>query len=251
MFLKSLKSVQKPSTHKCLYSIQGPAAAHFSKVHGINKKSALLDMKDFDLFNGGLGHDAMHDIFEGVGPLEVKLVLSHCINNKWFTLTEYNDRLLNFNFGYGENDKPIPILPQALQPEKSLKSSASQMALLLRVLLGEKIPEEDLNWKCFLLLRKIVEIVLSPVVSTNLCSLKLLINEHHSLFVSLYGEDAYIPKAHFLLHYPEQMKLLGPMICTHTFRHEAKLNFFKRVSHLANFKNVTFSMVNRHQRWML
>ena len=46
------------------------------------------------------------------------------------------------------------------------------------------------------------------------------------------------------------MELLGPLVYTSTICYEAKLNFFKRVSSLANFKNVAFSMANRHQRWM-
>ena len=37
------------------------------------------------------------------------------------------------------------------------------------------------------------------------------------------------------------------MVRTHTFRHEAKLNFFKQVSRLSNF---SLSMANQHQRWM-
>lgn len=57
-------------------------------------------------------------------------------------------------------------------------------------------------------------------------SLKFLIKEHHGLFVQLY--DKYIPKFHFLVHYPEQMLAVGPMTRTWTMRHEAKLNFFKR-----------------------
>ena len=40
------------------------------------------------------------------------------------------------------------------------------------------------------------------------------------------------------------------MVRTWTIRHEAKLNFFKQASHLANFKNVAFALANRHQRWM-
>lgn len=238
---------------KHLQSLNGPAAAHFSKTYGINSRSALLDIKDFDIFRGGLAHDVMHDIFEGVAQLEVKLLLSHYISSRFFTLKEYNDRLLNFNFGYSEKDKPVPILPQALQPEKSLRSSASQMSLLLRILpflIAGEISEDDPHWKCFLLLRKIIDIVLCPVVTSNLCSeLKLLIREHHSQFVTLYGHGAYSPKFHFLVHYPEQMELLGPMVRTWTIRHEAKLNFFKRVSCLVNFKNIAFSMANRHQRW--
>ena len=46
------------------------------------------------------------------------------------------------------------------------------------------------------------------------------------------------------------MMMLGPMIRTWTMRHEAKLNFLKQASRLSNFKNITFSLANRHQRWM-
>jgi len=42
------------------------------------------------------------------------------------------------------------------------------------------------------------------------------------------------------------------MVRTWTIRHEAKLNFFKQASRLANFKNVNvaFSLASCHQRWM-
>ena len=212
---------------KHLDFLTGPAAAHFSKTYGVNTRSALLDVQHFDMFGGGLAHDAMHDLFEGVAPLEVKLLLSHYIAAHLFTLNEYNDRLLHFNFGYLEKDKPIPILPQALQPEKSLRSTASQMSLLLRILpflIADRVPEGDKYWECFMVLRKIIDVILCPVQTSNRCSsLKLLIREHHTLFVSLYGQDTYIPKCHFLVHYPEQIELLGPMVRTWTIRHEAKL----------------------------
>ena len=51
---------------------------HYSKTYGINRRSALLDIPLFSMFNGGLAHDVMHDILEGVASLEVSLVLHHC-----------------------------------------------------------------------------------------------------------------------------------------------------------------------------
>ena len=235
-------------------NLDGPAASHYSKTYGINRKSSLLDIPYFSMFGGGLPHDAMHDILEGIAPLEIKLLLSHCVTNGLFTLEDYNRRLMNFNFGYSETDKPVPILTRALQPDGSIRSSASQMLLLVRTLpflVGDKVPEDNAHWLSFLLLRKIVDIVVSPVFSESLCSsLKILIKEHHTKFVGLYGIETCIPKMHFLLHYPDQIQAVGPMVRTWTTRHEAKLNFFKQASHLANFKNVSFSLANRHQRWM-
>ena len=83
------------------------------------------------MLSGGLPHDAMHDILEGIAPCEIKLVLSHCIAGHPFTLDEFNDRLLNFNYGYSECDKQVPILSRTLHSDKSLRSSASQMLLLI------------------------------------------------------------------------------------------------------------------------
>lgn len=50
-------------------------------------------------------------------------------------------------------------------------------------------------------------------------------------------------KMNFLVHYPAQMKAVSPMVRTWTIRHEAKFNFFKQAAHIANFKNIAFSLV--------
>ena len=197
----------------------------------------------------------MHDVLEGVAPLEIKLLLSHCFTNHFITLQAFNNRLLNFNFGYTITNKPIPILSNIFQSqEKSIRGSAAQMSVLIQILpflVGDKIPEDNSNWHCFLLLRKIIEIIFSPVLRETHCSfLKLLIEDHHSKFVALYGYDCLIPKMHFLVHYPEQIRLLGPMVHTWTMRYEAKLNFFKQSSRLSNFKNITYSVATSHQRWI-
>ena len=116
--------------------------------------------------------------------------------------------IVHFNYGYTESDRPMPVLQKHFQTDKPIRSSASQMLLLVQILpflIGSKVPESDRNWKCFLLLRKIMEIVFCPVVTNGMAdSLKILISEHHAAFVSLYP-SRFIPKMHFLIHYPEQI----------------------------------------------
>ena len=86
------------------------------------------------MFSFGLAHDAMHDILEGLAPLEMKVLLAHSVSNSVFSLAEFNSRLLNFNFGYS-CDKPNPILSQTLHsPNRSLRLTASQALLLIRIL---------------------------------------------------------------------------------------------------------------------
>ena len=52
----------------------------------------------------------MHDVLEGVGTKEIKLLLLHCVSSFFFfffffTLDEYNEKLANFNYGYCDNDR--------------------------------------------------------------------------------------------------------------------------------------------------
>ena len=125
-----------------------------------------MDVKYFSMFDNGLPHDAMHDLLEGLAPHEIKHMLLHYISNHVFTLQEFNDRLLNFNFGYSDTDKPLPILSTSLKSDKKLRSSASQMLQLVRTLpflIADKIPEGDEHWICFILLRKLVDLILTPM----------------------------------------------------------------------------------------
>ena len=84
-----------------------------------------------------------------------------------------------------------------------------------------------------------------PDASANICGvLKILIEEHHIQFKTLYSAALVIPKFHFLVHYPEQIMRLGPLVRSWNMRNEAKLSLFKRASHFGNFKNSAYFAMN-------
>ena len=123
---------------------------------------------------------------------------------------------MSFVYGYTDTDKPTPVT-------KKTYTNSDKYAY------------------------QICEILLSPRMSEGLCTRLLrLIQQHHTHFLSLYGEKHFTAK----FHYPRQILDIGPMVRTWTMRYEAKLNFFKQCSHIANFKNIAVSLANRHQRWM-
>ena len=129
------------SLHKeqCIL-FSSPFGDHYSKTHGINRQSALLDIPHFSIFNGGLPHDVLGGIVR-----ELSLLLKHCISTKYLTLDEYNSQLLNFDYGYSESDKPAPILCSSkfLKTEtKALKLTASQSLLLVRIF-SETVPDDE------------------------------------------------------------------------------------------------------------
>ena len=247
-------SLRSTESHEAQCSqLNGELHEHYSKTYGINRRSCLLDIPMFSMFGGGLPHDIMHDVLEGVVVREMSLLLHYCLRNKFISLADYNDRLLNFDYDYTETSRPAPILQSfADNLHKELKLSASQSLLLCRIfpfLIADRIPEDNYNWSVFLVLRHIVDIVMCPELSIDTCAyLKSLVIEHHAAFIEAYSEEKVTPKFHFLLHYPEQIKMIGPLIRSWNMRNEAKLNIFKRASRLGNFKNIAFSLAQRHQR---
>ena len=139
--------------HYCdLIEAEEPLPSHYSTTYGINYRTCSLDVKHYSLFGGGLPHDMMHDVLDGTTPLEVKLLIAHCISSKYFTLVDYNRPLINFNFGYSDNGKPIPILSTVFSRDGTLKSTASQMLTLVRhlpLIIGVLVPDRRDNWTCF------------------------------------------------------------------------------------------------------
>jgi hypothetical protein len=187
----------------------------------------------------------MHDLFEGVIPYELKLLIQYLVGKSYLQLDTLNHRLNSFDYGYSElGDKPAPI------DEGKIRQSASQMWLLARIfpiLVGDLIPSDDSHWNCFLKLLMICEICTAPVLSHDSAAyVEVLVEEHHTLFKTLY-EETIIPKMHFMVHLAEQILNYGPLIHTWTMRHEAKLRVIKRAARVSNYKNVCQTVAKRHQ----
>ena len=90
--------VRTPEDHEeqCLL-LHGPLKDYFSTTYGINRCSVFEDVPVFSVTTG-LPHDIMHDVFEGVVPYELKLLLCHCVQSGYFTIPELNNRIAHFDF---------------------------------------------------------------------------------------------------------------------------------------------------------
>uniref|UniRef100_A0A1X7VGD3 DUF4218 domain-containing protein n=1 Tax=Amphimedon queenslandica TaxID=400682 RepID=A0A1X7VGD3_AMPQE len=128
------------------------------------------------------------------------------------------------------------------------------MLLIARIfpfIIGDKVSEDDMHYKCFLMLLKILNIVMSPYIIHEVPPyLRVLIEEHHSLFVELYPNESFIPKLHYLIHYPKQIEEQRPIVRAWIMRYKGKLKYFKGVSGSGNFKNITYTLAKRHQKWL-
>ena len=95
--------------------------AELSKEYGVNHRSILLELKYFNMCTGELLPDVMHDLLEGVLQYEIKLLLVHSINNRFFTLDFLNSRIESLELCYGsESDRQAPIDGRILNSDSHL-----------------------------------------------------------------------------------------------------------------------------------
>ncbi len=209
------------------------------------KRECSLNKLQFYHVTDNVTPDVMHDILEGVGGYETKLVLNSLIEQKLLTLDQLNNRLTSFDYGFSDShNKPSVIKPQDLKnPDGAMRQTAAQMWCLLRLLplmVGDLIPEGEKHWELILSLLSCMELIFSPALTEEaVIFLQHLIEEHHSLFLELYPDRHLKPKHHFMLHYPGAIRKLGPLVRFWAMRFEAKHGFFKMLSHITcNFRNI-------------
>ena len=77
------------------------------------------------------------------------------------------------------------------------------------------------------------------------------LSDHRQGLQAVFPDFKLRPKHHYIEHYPELTKCVGPLVHLWTMRFEGKHRFFKRVIHdTQNFKNVLKTLANRHQHMM-
>ena len=146
--------------------LDGPLGSHFSTNFGINRRSVLEDVPGFSVVTG-VPHDIMHDLFEGVVPYELKLLVTHLVQKKYISIDLLNERIERFDFVH---NKPSLIDRNLCRTTTRIRQSASQMMTLSQffpLLIGDKVPESDEHWASFLLLIKICSISLSPLCTPD------------------------------------------------------------------------------------
>jgi hypothetical protein len=114
---------------------------------GIKGPCPLNEMDNFHV-TWNRAPDIMHDILEGICPLEVKLVLYELIRKGCFTSDTLNARITSFNYGLADaKNKPCPIPWSSLRSADGVvRQKAGSMYCLVRhmpLLLGDLVQEDD------------------------------------------------------------------------------------------------------------
>lgn len=190
------------------------------------KKTCLLNTLRFFHTSDNYAVDIMHDLLEGVVQYELKLVFQYLVNKKYLSLETLSQRIQSFNYIERRN-RPSGL--KIDEGSKDLGLNAIQSWCLVRnapLIFGDVLERNNSYWNLLLLLIEIVNIVFSPIVTNGMTYLKHLINDHHKLFRSLFPERRFIPKHHFMIHYPRCICKIGPLIHIWCMGFEAKHNLF-------------------------
>lgn len=134
-----------------------------------------------------------------------------------------NNRIKFFDYGLIDKSSKPPLLTI----EKGivhLKMSASELMTFtkyLGFLIANLIPESDPVWELYILLRRIIDIIVSPYVShEHLPLLNSLIEEHHTLYLKLSVDKRLKNKHHHMIHYSWMLERFGPLIYLWSMRNE-------------------------------
>lgn len=161
--------MRNPETHfKQCSKLDGPLIRdHYYTDYGINRLSVLEEVPEFSVSIYVLASWHHARFVLRCGSSWTKALLSHF---KYFTLAELNDRHIAFDFP--ENK------PRTIWDISNVRQSASQMMIVLPLIIGDRIPSDDKHWESMLLLLSICQLVMAPVFSDdNVSYLAVIIEE--------------------------------------------------------------------------
>lgn len=236
------------SYNKQLNIVAESTEVNFTETKGVKRYCLLNDINNFHILKNH-NFDIMHDCAEGSIFFVLKELFEYCFQNNIFKEKELASRIKEFNYGMlSQSNHPSIIIMK----KKNLNQNASQAKCLF-----EKIPfilwEYQNNiklkeaWECMESLMRIIQCVYSSeITETDIQNLESDIESHLTSYQKIFKKKLR-PKQHNLLHYPDIIRDMGPLVHYSMIRYEAKHQSFKQFV-TSNFKNITSTFAKKHQQ---
>ena len=198
--------------------------------------------------------DIMHDLFHGVATYVLTKVLKYYVQNKFFSVTELNERMRSVNFSSVDKTNRPPDIKHNNILKESMPWSASEVKnflMYIPVMIGDLIPRSCEYWRLILLLHDIACICLcKKICHFTLNYLDTVVSEHNELYCKLF-KDNLKPKFHYLMHYSSIIMKSGPMSHLWSFRFESKHQVLKEYTNVCKCrKDICLSIAKRMQQMM-
>lgn len=196
----------------------------------------------------------MHDLNEGIIPFCIQRFLQYIVDKKISSEKVLINSIMYFDYGILNRSR----VPSKLNLDrKNLGQNASQIFCLLihlPYILIELQNEKKLkdHWICIQSLLKIVQIAYSAEINEpELKLLELQVEIHLESLKKSFSIDL-LPKHHFLTHYANMIREMGPILHLSSMKYETKhATFTKWAKRTRNFINPNFSLATRHQEYLL
>lgn len=225
---------------------------------GLENYCKLNDLNHFHSINNR-SQDIMHDIDEGAIPFILGHLFDYLSTEKIITLDEIKSKIKSFDYGILER-KTIPS--EIFFKKKNLNQNASQMRCLIKHIpfifvdllkLTDVIKNKKVHkvWKVVEYMLKIIQVInSSKIKEEDLINVEDYIFEFLESIKNLFHTHL-IPKLHFMTHYAETIRQMGPIVKLQTIRGEAKHQTFTRYGKRTNnFMNICKSLSEKHQQHM-
>ncbi len=200
-----------------------------SCVDGVKSDCVLNKLTYFHTVTG-FPPDVLHDLLEGIVPVELSLCLGKLISDKYFTLEELNTAIQSFPYSFSDKTNRPQRLTQTFKVNGTIGGNGHENWTLLRLLplmVGHLVPENNTTWRILLELKDIVELLASSVFTTeSLCYLEYKISVHRQFLQDDFPDFKLRPKHHFIEHFPFLIRCFGLSLDCWTIRFEAKHSFF-------------------------
>lgn len=208
---------------------------------GIIQESTLNNLPSFHVIENYYV-DVMQDVFEGICHYDLSHAITYFINKmKYFDLNTLNHRKRTFEYGATEIQNLSGDIKLNHLQNKHLKMSAREMMTFIMyfsLMVGDLIPSDDEVWKFIINLIEIIDILLCfETTEINIMLLEAKIKKHNTDFIRLFN-DVLKPKFHFLTHYPQIIRQVGPLRKLWCFKFEANHRQFKIYSNCISLKTL-------------
>lgn len=222
---------------------------------GYTNYSVLNNLNHFHTIENR-SQDIMHDIHEGAMPFVLRKIFKYLKTHEIITEEELELRISAFNYGKLES-KNIPS--KLCLKKRNLNQNASQMHCLMRhipFILIDLLKHNDNKkkvlvhkaWPIIEHMLKIDQIVCSTVITEkDLMVLEQFTKDFLELIKKIFGVKLF-PKLHFMTHYSNTIRTMGPLRYLQMIRGDAKhqplVQYAKRCK---NYMNICKTLAEKHQ----
>lgn len=200
-----------------------------SQEYGVKGNCPLtVSLEHFHVVDG-YPPDLLHDLLEGVVPLELALCLKGLISKGYFTLEVLNAAIKQFPYAFSDRTNQPQLITKNFYSKRTIGGNGHENWTLLRLLpllVGHCIPEVDETWEVLMNFKDVVELSLSAsFTEETMYFLDCKIAEHRHLFQKVFPNETIRPKHHYIDHYPQLIQKFGPLSAMWTMCFEGKHKF--------------------------